>query len=86
MKADINILAQRFLHKGIESLSQREKLVIKSIANRVHISRNIQKDFEARYSFGQRLADKVASFGGSWAFITFLAGFCAPGSDLIHTF
>lgn len=69
MKADINILAQRFLHKGLESLSQREKLVIKSIANRVHISRNIQKDFEARYSFGQRLADKVASFGGSWAFI-----------------
>jgi uncharacterized membrane protein len=74
MKADINILAQRFLHKGIESLSQREKLVIKSIANRVHISRNIQKDYEARYSFGQRLADKVASFGGSWAFIILFSG------------
>jgi uncharacterized membrane protein len=74
MKADINILAQRFLHKGIESLSQREKLVIKSIANRVHISRNVRKDYEARNSFGQRLADKVASFGGSWAFIILFSG------------
>ena len=74
MKADINTLAQRLLHKGLESLSQREKLVIKSIANRVHISRNMQKVYEAQYSFGQRLADKVASFGGSWAFIILFSG------------
>jgi len=74
MKADINILAQQFLHKGLESLSHREKLVIKSIANRAHISRNVQKDYEAQYSFGQRLADKVASFGGSWAFIILFSG------------
>ena len=74
MKADMNILAQRLLHKGLESLSQREKLVIHSIANRVHISRNVQKDYEAQYSFGQRLADKVASFGGSWVFILLFGG------------
>jgi uncharacterized membrane protein len=74
MKANINILAQQLLHKGLESLSEREKLVIKSIANRVHISRNVRKDYEAQYSFGQRLADKVASFGGSWAFIILFGG------------
>ena len=74
MKADINALAQQLLHKGLESLNQREKLVIQSIANRMHISRNVQKDYEAQYSFGQRLADKVASFGGSWAFIMLFGG------------
>jgi uncharacterized membrane protein len=74
MKADIHKLAQQLLHKGFESLSQREKLVIKSIADRMHISRNVQKDYEAQYSVGQRLADKVASFGGSWAFIMLFGG------------
>jgi uncharacterized membrane protein len=74
MKADIHKLAQQLLHKGFESLNQREKLVIKSIADRIHISRNVQKDYEAQYSFGQHLADKVASFGGSWAFIMLFGG------------
>lgn len=74
MKADIHILAQKLLHKGLEPLSRHEMLVIKSIADRVHLSRNVHKDYEAQYSFGQRLADKVASFGGSWAFIILFGG------------
>jgi uncharacterized membrane protein len=74
MRADIHILAQKLLNKSLESLNQREMLVIKSIADRVHLSRNVHKDYEAQYSFGQRLADKVASFGGSWAFIILFGG------------
>ena len=74
MKTDIQSLAHQLLHKGVDSLSQRERLVIKSIADRVHLSRNVQEDSETHYSFGQRLADKVASFGGSWTFIILFSG------------
>ncbi len=33
--------------------------------------------FDERLTFGQRLADRVASFGGSWAFILIFAAFMA---------
>src|SRR2546422_7687917 len=33
------------------------------------VSRNINKEIEERSTIGQRVADKVASFGGSWTFI-----------------
>ncbi len=33
------------------------------------VSRNINKEMEEKSTIGQRIADKVASFGGSWTFI-----------------
>src|ERR1043165_7603595 len=33
------------------------------------VSRNVLLEAEERLTFGQRIADKVASFGGSWPFI-----------------
>lgn len=32
-------------------------------------SRNVNVEMEQQYTFGQRVADKVASFGGSWTFL-----------------
>ncbi len=44
-------------------------------------SRNINKEMEEKATIGQRIADKVASFGGSWTFIiiylTFLIAWMA---------
>src|SRR5437762_9791055 len=44
-------------------------------------SRNINVEMEAKSTIGQRIADKVASFGGSWTFIiiylSFLVGWMA---------
>jgi len=74
MSEDVRRLSQKLMHRGFESLTQGEKLVLKTITDRLHISRNVIKECEARYSFGQRLADKVASFGGSWAFIILFGG------------
>ncbi len=74
MSEDVRKLSQQLMQKGLESLTQGEKLVLKTITDRLHISRNVIKECEARYSFGQRLADKVASFGGSWAFIILFGG------------
>ena len=36
---------------------------------RMHEVRNVNVEEEERKTFGQRIADKVASFGGSWTFI-----------------
>jgi hypothetical protein len=42
------------------------------IAGRTHIAGNVARDFDAKFSFGQRAADAVASFGGSWTFVGLL--------------
>ena len=36
---------------------------------RSHVTRNPNVEEEERLTFGERIADKVASFGGSWTFI-----------------
>ncbi|MBK6991104.1 MAG: DUF1003 domain-containing protein [Chitinophagaceae bacterium] len=46
-----------------------DKDVIEAIKNNSILSENIQDEIEAELTFGQRLADQVASFGGSWTFI-----------------
>ncbi|MBP1165295.1 putative membrane protein [Chryseobacterium sp. PvR013] len=43
--------------------------VINAIKNNSILSENIQEEIEAKLSFGQKLADRVAFFGGSWTFI-----------------
>jgi uncharacterized membrane protein len=36
---------------------------------RIRASRNANEVIEEKYTFGERIADMVASFGGSWTFI-----------------
>ncbi len=36
---------------------------------RTHVTRNLNVEEEERLTFGQRIADRVATFGGSWTFI-----------------
>jgi uncharacterized membrane protein len=65
--------AKKCFHIGFDSLSEREQKVLRHFTDRLHISRNINREFEGKLTFGQRLADKVASFGGSWTFIIIFA-------------
>ena len=44
--------------------------VMEAIKNNSILSENIQDEMEDELTFGQRIADKVAAFGGSWTFIT----------------
>jgi uncharacterized membrane protein len=46
-----------------------DRSVMEAIRDNSILSENIQDEIEAELTFGQRLADQVASFGGSWAFI-----------------
>ena len=74
MDEQVRRLAEQLLESGCDKLSERERRVITGVARRTQVSQDVNRAFEARQSFGDRLADRVASFGGSWAFITlFLA-------------
>jgi uncharacterized membrane protein len=52
-----------------ESLQEAERRALKKILSRKSLIRNTEKDFSNRQAFGDRVADKVAAFGGSWTFI-----------------
>lgn len=44
---------------------------------RTHVTRNLNVEEEERLTFGQRVADRVAVFGGSWTFILAFFGMMA---------
>lgn len=46
-----------------------DKDVMDAICNNSILSENIQDEIEAKLTTGQKLADKIAAFGDSWAFI-----------------
>jgi uncharacterized membrane protein len=77
MTTEIRYLAQQLLHAGLAPLSQRDARVIARVAKRVHTARDVNKVFDQRLTFGQRLADQVAAVGGSWGFITGFGVFLA---------
>jgi uncharacterized membrane protein len=70
----VSELAQRLLHGDFAGLSPREQRVIAAIARRQPASRSVNLAVEECDTFGDRLADRVARFGGSWAFILIFIG------------
>lgn len=46
-----------------------DKDVVEAIKTNAILSENIQDEIESELSFGQKIADNVAVFGGSWTFI-----------------
>jgi uncharacterized membrane protein len=46
-----------------------DKDVMNAIKNNAVLSENIEDEIEGKLTLGQKLADKIASFGGSWTFI-----------------
>lgn len=53
-------------HRDVDRL---EKEVINAINNNTILSENIEPEIEQKLSYGQKIADKIAEFGGSWTFI-----------------
>jgi uncharacterized membrane protein len=50
-------------------LAAIDQSVMEAIKNNSVFSENIQDEIEAKLTTGQKLADKIAVFGGSWVFI-----------------
>ncbi len=80
-------LAKRFLRTEWERLSPRERRVIEHVLKRMAITRNTNREFEDTRAFGERLADQVAAFGGSWTFIIlfliFLVGWAVLNTEIL---
>jgi uncharacterized membrane protein len=74
MDQQVRELARQLLESGFDKLSDRECHVITLVAKRNHVTQNVNRAFEERRTLGDRLADRVAGFGGSWTFITFFLG------------
>ena len=63
----------RLMNKQIGELSKLEETVLSAMSDRSTLSDKPSQDENNDLTLGQRLADKVAAFGGSWSFIlTFL--------------
>ena len=69
MKNHLRDFAKKRFNTDLDALPEREQRVVKHYSERLPISRNTNQEFETTLTFGQRLADKVATFGGSWTFI-----------------
>jgi uncharacterized membrane protein len=69
----VRLLAQRILDMGYENIPAHERKIIERVARRLSVSRNVNRDYDEGLSFGERLADMVASFGGSWTFLIIFA-------------
>jgi uncharacterized membrane protein len=73
MNKHLQDFAKKRFNVDLNALSEPERRVIHHYGERRHISRDTNQEFEKKLTFGQRLADKVATFGGSWMFIIIFA-------------
>lgn len=80
---------EHMLGLGVDAASNRTRSIFKSVANRSIISRDVAKEIDAKTTFGEWLADKVAEFGGSWTFISlffiFLVGWAIINTVVLLT-
>ena len=68
---------QRYQHQYVKELLEAEKgelseieqEVVESLQKQEILSVNPDEEFGAGLTFGQRLADRIAAFGGSWPFL-----------------
>jgi uncharacterized membrane protein len=60
---------EQLLTEDGDKLTDLEQEVLQSIKDQELLSSSMDEDDEQPMPFGDRIADKVASFGGSWKFI-----------------
>ncbi len=71
--SELNVYREKavseYLKKETGELTELEQKVISSVAGSTTITDKVESDGNQAETFGERIADKVASFGGSWRFI-----------------
>ena len=60
---------QQILQTEDQHLQKLHGLVAASMKEQELLSQNLKNSQQEKLAFGQKIADKVASFGGSWKFI-----------------
>lgn len=62
-------MAQKWLQRHVDALTYSQRRVLQSSIERAAITRNTNDALAEHLTFGDKLADAVARFGGSWRFI-----------------
>lgn len=70
MDNKVHDTAEKLFRSKYEDLTELERHVAHHITNRTPISTNVIQDHSKQLTLGQKMADRVASFGGSWLFIS----------------
>jgi uncharacterized membrane protein len=81
MSTDPERLARRLLGSHWQQLSRQERDTVIRIARRV---RNPEQEYRDNRTLGERAADAIAEFGGSWTFILLFLAFLV-GWALLNT-
>ncbi len=80
-RPDLTAIRGKYVHDLLESergeLSSLEQEVVRSLQEHEIISSNVDEELDQNWSLGERLADKIADFGGSWTFLICFAIFLA---------
>ena len=71
------IYVEEMLKAEHGDISEIEERVAESLANHETLAENIEEEYEEERTFGEKLSDHLASFGGSWAFLIAFAVFLA---------
>ena len=74
--------AHHWFAKGLDDLGHAERHLLDHLMQRKLVAQNIDEAFRDDMSFGERLADKVSRFGGSWTFIMVFAAILAAWTGL----
>ena len=64
-----NLYTQKLVEEDRGEITELEEEVLASLEDEEFLSKNLNDEYEEKLTFGQELADKIASFGGSWKFI-----------------
>jgi uncharacterized membrane protein len=66
-------LGSEGLDAGLAKLSDLERRILGRFLRREVVARDPNREFEERLTFGERAADSLAAFGGSWTFLALFA-------------
>src|SRR5262245_40297014 len=66
--------AEILLQTEIDKLPPYEREIVERFINGHRVARNVMSEFDEQLTFGQRVADRIAKFGGSWTFIFIFLG------------
>ena len=69
MKKYFQNLTKALMGKDLKELDSSERRVIDSIADHTTLVENVNDTYVDSLTFGERVADGVSRFGGSWRFI-----------------
>lgn len=66
---ELSSASQRWFGRPASELDVKKRQALERHLARKPVSTDVNERFDDGMTFGQRLADRVAEFGGSWAFI-----------------